>query len=276
MNFVFVAIMEQITSMRRQKMKAPVLYLSHGSPMRVIEHSPAKDFLQQLPKHLPVPKGVLIISPHWETAGLYYTQAGVLETIHDFYGFPEELYRYQYAPQNPMWLEQITANVLSHSGLPTKPMDRGLDHGAWSVLSLMYPDANIPTLGLSLPNNASTVELFELGETLASLREQGIMIVTTGMATHNFSEFKQAGAPDEWAVNFVSWLQENVRKKQYESILAYREHHPYGKRAHPTDEHLRPLFITLGASQDDTLELLHDSWEMANGNNSSWGCGLSE
>ena len=253
---------------------APVLYLSHGSPMRVLEDTPARDFLSNLPSSLPEVNGIVVVSAHWETDGLYYTQDTHLETIHDFGGFPDALYQIHYPAQSPGWLQRALTEQLSDSGIRVSGDNRGLDHGAWSVLCLMYPDAGIPVVGLSLPS-ATLRSLHALGQALKPLRLQGVMIMTTGMPTHNLGEFRRdGGRKEQWATEFVDWLQDKVANQDLAALFDYQSVAPNARRAHPTDEHLRPLFIALGAAEGEPPSLIHDSWELGNGNNSSWAWGL--
>jgi 4,5-DOPA dioxygenase extradiol len=254
---------------------APSVYLSHGSPMRVLEDTPARTFLMTLPDSLPAIKGIVIISPHWETDGLCFTQVETLKTIYDFGGFPAELNSIVYAAKSPTWLQQALAASLAENNIEARGIKRGLDHGAWSVLSLMYPNADVPVVGLSLPTEVSLPALYKLGQSLNGLRQQGIMIVTTGMATHNLREFRYQGRMETWACSFVDWLQEAVNNKDIDALFDYQTLAPYAYKAHPRDEHLRPLFIAIGASDNnEKSQLLHNSWEFGTGNNSSWAWGL--
>lgn len=252
--------------------KAPVLFLSHGSPARVLENSPAAKFLKELPNKLPTIKGIVIISPHWETQGLQFTQKETLDNINSFYGFSPALSNINYSVNNPTWLQNALKQQLCHNDV--MPTSRGLDHGAWSLLYLMYPNSEIPTVGLSLPSPTSLLSLYELGQTLADLREQGIMIIASGMATHNLRTLTPKNIRQPWADQFVNWLHSQVAEKNLRALLHYREEAPYGSFAHPRDEHLRPLFIALGAAGNDNGKLIHDSWENGTGNNSSWAWGL--
>ena len=255
-------------------MFAPVFYLSHGSPMRVLEDSPARDFLQRLGESTTNIKGLVVVSPHWETADVEYTNSEKLETIYDFYGFADQLHQIVYAPNNPLWLQQALTQSLDQHSINSLGAGRGLDHGAWSVLSLMYPQADIPTIGLSLPSTLDLQGLYALGQSLIPLREQGIAIITTGMATHNLAELSYFGETQHWAREFIDWLQCTMQQQDLKALLNYRTLAPNAVKSHPRDEHLRPLFIALGASDKQSAELIHNSWEMRNGNNSSWGWGM--
>ncbi|WP_434339654.1 DODA-type extradiol aromatic ring-opening family dioxygenase [Motilimonas cestriensis] len=249
---------------------APAFFLSHGSPMRVIEQSAANSFLRKLSHNIAIPKAIVIVSPHWETQGVAFTQQDNLATIHDFWGFPPQLSEIIYPAQSNHELQQHLSNCLTAKNISHRGIARGLDHGAWSVLYLMYPNADIPTVGLSLPKNFSLKQLHQLGEALIPLRKQGIMIITTGMVTHNLSEFSTSGEPSEWAKLFSQWLKEKVSKNDIASLLQYRSLAPAAALSHPTDEHLRPLFIALGAGAGNKASLIHESWELKNGNNTSW------
>jgi len=253
---------------------APVLYISHGSPMRVIERSPARDFLVDLGQSISNIKGIVVISPHWETQGVYYSTSKHPETIHDFYGFSKALYQQQYSVASPQWLQMALQECLSVQNIRLRGVDRGLDHGAWSVLKLMYPSGDIPVAALSLPINHSLETLYQLGVALKELREQGIMIVTTGLATHNLSELARLGEPQYWAVEFIDWLQQKVQEKNMDALFNYRSQAPFAEKSHPTDEHLMPLYIALGAAGEQDTQLIHQSWELRNANNSSWAWGL--
>lgn len=245
--------------------------------MRVLETSSAKTFLEPLTQDLPdTIKAVLIVSPHWETKGLYYTAEPVLSTIHDFSGFPADLYQIQYPAANPLWLQDAVTQQLQSQGLSVQATDRGLDHGAWSVLSLMYPKVEMPTISVSLPMNVTLQTLYTLGQALAPLRNKGIMIVGTGMATHNLRRLQYQGETEAWAKTFTSWLQTHVAMHDMQTLFNYRHLAPNASTAHPRDEHLRPLFISLGAAAEEHAHLLHDSWELANANNSSWAWGIQK
>lgn len=251
---------------------APAFYLSHGSPMRVLETSPARTFLEDLGQEYKMPKAIVVVSPHWETRGVRFTSQIALQTIHDFWGFPDALFAIQYPGKNPEWLQELVATDLLNAGQDVISENRGLDHGAWSILRLMYPDAEVPVIGLSLPMDYSFAQLYEFGQKLKSLRQQNIMVLTTGMTTHNLSLFTRRGdqTPDDWAVEFVDWVKEKVANHDLDALFNYRHQAPWAEVSHPRDEHFRPLFIAMGAGEGSDAKLIHDSWELKNGNNASW------
>ncbi|SFB00534.1 Aromatic ring-opening dioxygenase, catalytic subunit, LigB family [Collimonas sp. OK607] len=247
--------------------KHPVLFVSHGSPMLAITDSPAQRCLKQLSKTLPRPKAVVIISAHWESmGGPAVSLASAPETIHDFGGFSPVLRDIRYpAPGAPEIAEQA-ATLLQEAGFEVRrSRDRGLDHGAWIPMYLMYPDANIPTFQVSVLRGASAAEHERLGRALAALREQGVLIIGSGSLTHNLYEFggrSLDSAVPSWVSDFSTWMMERLHDNQKEASWDYRQQAPFAARNHPTDEHLMPLFVAMGAAGDNwQAERIHASVE---------------
>ncbi len=244
----------------------PSLFISHGSP-DVLLHSahPVLNFWRQLGSRLGQPKVILAISPHWSTAKLQVSAAAEPKTIHDFGGFPAELYQLEYpALGAPEFANRVITRLQSAGFEAHANCDRGLDHGVWSPLLLMYPNAEIPVVQLSLQPKWSPAEQFKLGQALASLRQDDVLILATGSATHNLSVFRQysfdSAAPD-WAQEFDQWLQSTIATGDWQSLLDYRDRAPYAAQNHPTDEHLLPLFVALGAAGPRTKgSQLHTSF----------------
>ena len=229
----------------------PSLFISHGSPMLALEPGPSGPALAALAQELPRPRAILVISAHWEHPELLLTGAAQPETWHDFYGFPPELYAVQYpAPGAPELAAEI-ASLLNQAGLNASiDKQRPLDHGTWVPLSLMYPEADIPTLQLSLPSTFSPAELTELGRLLNRLREDGVLIIGSGSITHNLGELDWRAGPNSitpWALDFRNWMVEKLASNDDEALHHYRQQAPSAARNHPTDEHLRPLFVARGA-----------------------------
>lgn len=237
----------------------PTLFVSHGSPMLALDiANPAHTFLSHLGRGLPRPAAILVISAHWETPEPRVTGAVHLDTIHDFYGFPEPLYELRYPATGNHVLAKQVARLLQ----PRADADlvRGLDHGAWVPLSLMYPDADIPVLQLSLQTPLGPTYHFQLGESLRSLREQGVLIIGSGGATHNLREyFRPQGGYQSYA-DFADWLHATLIKGDLPALLDYRERAPEASRNHPSEEHFLPLFVALGAS-GGRAERLHHSFD---------------
>jgi 4,5-DOPA dioxygenase extradiol len=245
----------------------PTLFLSHGSPMLALQDSPARRFLQGLGKSLARPEAIVVVSAHWETRGApAVSLAPRPETIHDFGGFPRALFEMRYpAPGAPVAAGR-TAALLEQAGMPAVlNSERGLDHGAWVPLSLMYPEADIPVTQLSVVRGASPAEHERLGQALAALRHEGVLVVGSGSLTHNLYEFRGQGidAPvPQWVSDFEDWTKSRLEASDRAALLNYRNEAPFAEQNHPTDEHLLPLFVAMGAAGPDARATqLHASYE---------------
>jgi len=239
--------------------KAPVLFISHGAPTFAIEPGLLGPALQQLGHQLPPLEAVLVVSPHWQTKGVTVMTTAVPETVHDFGGFPASLYRLQYPAAGQPDLARQAAALLVESGFPTQLDEhRGLDHGAWVPLMHLLPQANLPVFQVSMPFNLSTRQAFEMGQALAPLREQGVLIVASGSMTHNLYEVRQpASAALVYAQEFAGWIKTAVQADAVGSVIHYRSEAPHAERAHPTQEHFLPLLVALGAKGDgDAVQFL--------------------
>jgi 4,5-DOPA dioxygenase extradiol len=247
--------------------RLPALFISHGSPMLALVDSPAHHFLQQLGKTLPRPTAIVVVSAHWESlGGPAVSLAERPDTIHDFGGFPRALFEMQYpAPGAPQTGEQA-ATLLEAAGFTVKRSpSRGLDHGAWVPLSLMYPQADIPTLQVSVLRGAGPAEHERLGRALSSLREQGVLVIGSGSLTHNLYEFRGQDIDEPapaWVSEFSAWMADKLQRGEREALLHYRQQAPHAARNHPTDEHLMPLYAAMGAAGAGTkAQRLHASNE---------------
>ena len=239
--------------------KTPVLFISHGAPTFAIEPGLLGPRLQTLGTQLPDLKAVLVVSPHWQTKDVKVMGTARPETIHDFGGFPSSLYALQYPVAGHPDVARETVRLLRASGYAATVDDgRGLDHGAWVPLLHLLPEARVPVLQVSMPFDLSTRAALKLGQTLAPLRDQGVLIVGSGSMTHNLHDFRQSGAPPEaYAQEFADWVQTTVRAKGLQQLLNYRAEAPHAVRAHPSEEHFLPLLITMGATTDtDELQVL--------------------
>ena len=248
-------------------MSLPTLFVSHGSPMLAIEDSPARRFLLQLGKTLPRPKAIIVASAHWESmGGVAVSLASHPETIHDFGGLPESLFEIQYPAQGAPDTAARAVQLLEHAGFAVKQSaGRGLDHGAWVPLSLMYPDADLPTAQVSLRRGASPAEHERMGRALRQLRGEDVLIIGSGSLTHNLYAYRGASIDAEvpsWVSDFSEWMHTRLRTNQRESLLDYRAQAPFALRNHPTEEHLLPLFVAMGAAGDaPRAQRLHASYE---------------
>ena len=238
--------------------RMPTLFVSHGSPMLAVVDSAARRFLQALGPRLPAPAAVVVISAHYDTATTEVTAAAQPETIHDFGGFPDELYRLRYpAPGSPELARDI-ATRLSAAGLPAVPEPRrGLDHGAWIPLSLLFPRADVPAVQVSIGSERSPEQHYALGRALRPLRDAGALILGSGGATHNLALYAHArgrnddSAPPEWIEAFNEWTAGAIAGRRLDDLFRYAERAPYAAQNHPTAEHFLPLFVTLGAAYDE-------------------------
>jgi 4,5-DOPA dioxygenase extradiol len=236
----------------------PTLFVSHGSPMLAVVDSAARRFLKELGPRLPVPSAVVVLSAHYDTATTEVTAAARPETIHDFGGFPDELYQLRYpAPGSPDLARDIAAR-LNAAGVPAllQP-SRGLDHGAWIPLSLMFPRADVPALQVSIGTKRSPEQHFALGRALRSLRDAGALILGSGGATHNLALYAHArgrdddSTPPEWVEAFTEWTAGAIATRRFDDLFRYSERAPYAAQNHPTAEHYLPLFVTLGAAHEE-------------------------
>lgn len=242
----------------------PAIFVSHGAPTLAFEPVAARDFLRGLGRSLPAPGAILAVSAHWETTVPTVSAAEHPETIHDFHGFPPELYRLRYAAPGAPALAKRVAVLLDRAGLtPDVSADRGLDHGAWVPLLLAYPDAGIPVTQMSIQSARGPAWHWTLGEALRPLREDGVLILASGSITHNLREFGGQpldAAPQGYAKAFSEWLAAAVTEGRRDDLIAYRQLAPEAARNHPTEEHLLPLFVAAGAGSNGRGERLHASY----------------
>jgi len=233
--------------------RAPVLFVSHGAPTFALEPGLAGPQLAAVGQTLTNIKAVVVVSPHWETAGVEVTAATRLETIHDFYGFPEPLYDIQYPAHGHPTLAKVVVDLLRTAGLPASlHPDRGLDHGAWVPMMYLVPDGQIPIVQVSMPYGLNTQKAFEMGQALAALREQGVLIVASGAVTHNLSEFRIGlSGVLPYVPEFVAWVRKTLTSHDVDKMLHYRTLAPHAARAHPSEDHFLPLLVAMGATASD-------------------------
>jgi 4,5-DOPA dioxygenase extradiol len=247
--------------------RLPSVFVSHGAPTLAIERNETVEFLKKLGSELGRPKAILCVSAHWNTPSPTLSTAERPETIHDFGGFPEELYRIRYPAPGAPALAARAAELLKADGITCEvDVDRGLDHGAWVPLRLMYPEADVPVTQLSIQPRHDPLHHFRLGRALAALREEEVLVLATGSATHNLRRLALNEATPEWAAQFDEWLRRKIEEGSIEELLNYRRLAPNAALAHPTDEHLLPLFVAIGAGSSSGGEArgrcLHSGWTM--------------
>jgi 4,5-DOPA dioxygenase extradiol len=255
----------------------PAVFVSHGAPTLAVEQNDTVEFLKRLGGVLGRPQSILCVSAHWSTDAPAVSGAERPETIHDFGGFSEELYRIRYPAPGAPNLAARVGELLGKAGLAyTVSPTRGLDHGAWVPLRLVYPEADVPVTQLSVQPLLGTKHHFRLGRALAPLRDEGVLILATGSATHNLSLIGRGGAPPAWALEFDEWLYRKIADGALEELLDYRRLAPHASVAHPTDEHLLPLFVAMGAGSGDFKargRSLHRGWTWGSLSMAAYGFG---
>ena len=239
----------------------PTVFLSHGSPMLPLTDAPARDFLAGLGASLPKPKAILVASAHWETARPAVNAVAKNDTIHDFYGFPPALYQMRYPAPGDVALAERVHALLQAAGLPGDiDHSRGLDHGAWCPLLLAYPQADVPVLQISVQTHLGTAHHVRLGAALAALRADGVLIIGSGSWTHDLRRFRgqSIDAPETPDVTaFSAWMDQALVEHRLDDLLNYRRLAPYAADEHPTEEHLLPLYVALGAAGVDATPTRH-------------------
>jgi len=236
--------------------RLPALFLSHGSPMHALHPGEVGVAWKRFADSIPRPKAILIASAHWETDVPMLTGGEKPETIHDFGGFPEALYGIRYAAPGAPELARRARDLLKEqdqcSGIDGL---RGLDHGAWTPLLHMYPDADVPVVELSVQTALGAGPHLELGKKLAALRDEGVLVIGSGHMTHNLREGFAAmrrgdnhPPPLAYVAEFTQWVNERIAGKDPEALVDYRRQAPHAARAHPSEEHFLPLFVAIGAA----------------------------
>ncbi|HEX2581640.1 MAG TPA: class III extradiol ring-cleavage dioxygenase [Dongiaceae bacterium] len=242
----------------------PILFVSHGAPTLPFDDIPARRFLVELGQSLPTPDAIVAISAHWEDRPARIGAAAAPETIHDFHGFPSALYETRYgAPGAPDLAASVCAD-LTQAGIACVPdAVRGRDHGVWNPLMLLFPHAHVPVIQLSLIASEGPAAHYAVGEALSALPRRNILLLASGGAVHNLRAVQwQGGATPDWARTFDDWLADKIGAGAAEDLLAYRAQAPHAVLAHPSEEHLLPLFCALGAAQGHPGRTLHRSFAL--------------
>jgi len=236
----------------------PSLFLSHGAPTLPFDDVPARDFLRGLGSKLPRPDAILAVSAHWDSDAPLLGSAATPGTIHDFHGFPRPLYELCYAAPGSAALAARTAALLDHAGA-RMDQSRGFDHGAWVPLMLMYPDADIPVVQLSVQSRKGAGHHIALGKALAPLRHDNVLVLGSGGFVHNLRALSPPGSPEPgWSAEFSGWMHDRLMAGDEAALADYRSLAPHAALAHPSEEHFMPLFVALGAG-GGKAERLHTS-----------------
>ena len=234
----------------------PSLFISHGSPMLPLIEAPVRTFLEGLGQSLDRPKAIIVASAHWETERPAVNAVARNETIYDFSGFPPPLYRLTYpAPGDPVLAKRVHQLLLA-AGFPAEiDYERGLDHGAWCPLYLAYPKADIPVLQVSVQSHLGTTHHLRLGEALAPLRSEDVLLIGSGSWTHDLRRFRgqPANAPEQPdVIAFSDWMDAAVTENRLDDLVYYRARAPHAVDQHPSEEHLLPLHFAVGAGGTDS------------------------
>lgn len=253
--------------MGEQEAIRETFYISHGTPMMSIDESvTARKFFQEWREKVysKKPKSILVISAHWETDVPVVNAVNHSDLIYDFGGFPAPMYQLKYPAPGAPDLASRVKELLTSSGFKCLvDKKRGLDHGSWVPLMLMYPDANIPVCQLSVQSHLDGTHHYNLGKALAPLKEEGVLIIGSGSAVHpsNATPISHHGVAP-WAAQFDHWLEDALTSGRYEDVNNYQAKAPNWKLAHPWPEHFYPLHVAMGASGENSkAELIHRSWD---------------
>lgn len=237
----------------------PVMFIGHGSPMNAIEDNEFTRTWKRIADSIPVPSAILCVSAHWLTRGTRVSTLENPETIHDFYGFPKALFDIEYPAKGSPALAARTLDLLSPIAIGDNSW--GIDHGTWSLLHVMYPDADIPVFQLSIDRMAKPEELFEIGRKLQPLRNENVLILGSGNIVHNLRMVNfsvKGGFP--WAETFDRFIGERIEDRDFDSIIGYTTLGETAQFAVPTTEHFNPLLYVLGAtSSEDTVKVYNDT-----------------
>jgi 4,5-DOPA dioxygenase extradiol len=232
--------------------KMPTLFLGHGSPMYAIEGNPFEKSWKDLAKTLPKPKAILSISAHWETEGILVTDMDNPPTIHDFGNFPQSLFDIQYPAKGNHELAKRIQSLITKRKVKLNN-NRGLDHGTWALLIKMYPEANIPTLQLSLDKALSPQEHYEIAVDLRPLRDEGVLILGSGNIVHNLSQISLDTkiGPAEWAVEFDEVIKQYLLNRNHQGIINYESLGDIARLSAPTSEHFISLIYIIALQEND-------------------------
>ena len=242
------------------------LFLAHGSPMMAIENTDYTKFLGTLGSSIN-PKAIVVFTAHWDSDILTISSSdSTYNTMYDFYGFPKELYQVKYnANGSSLIASEIQTKLQEHGIEVKKDLTRGLDHGTWTLLKHLYPNANIPVIQISINSRLPIEDQIKIGSALKSLGEEDILVVGSGNTVHNLRlvDFEQTSV-DYWAQEFDDWIIDKIKNKDFDSIFNYKKLAPNANLAVPAPDHFVPLFIALGSSTNLNPKILNRHYELGN------------
>ncbi len=232
----------------------PCLFVGHGGPDIILEENEYTEFLKGYRNTINKPKAIIIFSAHWENKTQCIGAAEHYEMIYDFYGFPKELYKIKYDCFSDKELALKVQNLFKINNIESKVnYKRGIDHGAWTILNMMYPEAKVPVLTMSVNTELSNEEQYEIGKALESLRQDDVLIICSGGIVHNLRRLRNSSENDvdSWAYNFNQWIKEKVYEWDLNQIFNYEKNAPSSQLAVPRNEHFIPLLIAMGAGHSN-------------------------
>jgi 4,5-DOPA dioxygenase extradiol len=246
----------------------PSLFIAHGSPMVAIEQSEYARYLEELGRTFQRPKAIVLFSAHWESGVQMVSEIDNYSMIYDFGGFPDELFQVVYPAKGDKELSRRVQQLLTENGIANQAeTQRGLDHGSWTLLNRIYPNADIPLIAMSVNPDLTPEEQYKIGQALAPLREEDVLIIGSGVTVHNFGLFgvQDKAAVKALAIGFEKWLEDHMKKWDLPSLFAYETLAPYAKVAVPPQgkEHFVPIFYAMGAADGDRkTQTIHQSLMM--------------
>ncbi len=244
--------------------KMPILFVGHGNPMNAITENKYSKKWEEIGKKLETPKAILCISAHWLTKGTSVTLAEKPKTIHDFGGFPKELFEVQYPAPGAVDYAKLAISTVQSTKVH-EDFEWGLDHGAWSVLRNMYPAAQIPVFQMSLDYNQAPVYHYNLAKELVKLRHKGVLIIASGNVVHNLGALKwgENTQPYDWALEFDQLVKKAIENNNPTALIEYQKLGNVAQMAHPSNDHYLPLMYTLGLRQaNDELHFFNDNFDL--------------
>ena len=260
-------------------MRMPVLFMGHGSPMYAIEPNEHTKAWEKIGNQLPTPKAILMISAHWFTRGIWLTAMESPKTIHDFGGFPNALFQIEYpAPGSPELALKVQQLITPHyPNVTLEESEWGLDHGSWSILKYMFPTANIPVIQMSIDATLSNQDHFSIGQMLQGLRNEEILIISSGNVVHNLRliSWNDSVPPPVWATAYNDFFKSQIANSQFDALIDWENSNPYARMASPSPEHYLPVLYTLGLrANQESAHIITDGIEMSSISMLSFGYGL--
>lgn len=256
----------------------PALFIAHGAPLLAIEDNDYTRFLSGLGQALPRPSAVILFSAHWVTGVQQVSGVTEYDTIYDFGGFPDELYQIRYPAKGDRQIAHRIAELLMKDGIPFEvDTTRGLDHGAWIILRLLYPNADVPVISMSVNPRLSAEQQYKIGQSFARLRANDVLIIASGGTVHNLRAVQwQENQVSDWALQFDEWLDTQLKQWNLNALFRYATLAPHASLAVPPygNEHFIPIFYAMGAADDvRKATLLHRSYRYGNLSHSVWQFG---